>query len=262
MRVCCEIQQLLLKIQNFSQGHHKLNKISNKNIFLTLQNNEKLYFGEVRKTLMGELTIGKFSQGYEKSYRTPIINHIIQKNNFNSYLEIGTHNGSNFDKIIIKEKIGVDPKPLKEDPKIIRISSDNFFKTNNSKYDIIFIDGLHLEDQADRDLKNSINYINDNGIIIMHDCNPPSEFHQRQNYKINEKFPPWNGTAWRSYVKLRMKNKNLSMCCVDCDWGVGIIKKGKQKLYNFIEDFSYWDLHNDRKTILNLISVKQFLEMY
>ena len=239
-----------------------MNKILNKNIFLTLQNNEKLYFGEVRRILSGEVTIGKFSQGYEKANRTSIINHIIKKNNFKNYLEIGVHDGRNFDKIMIKKKIGVDPKPLKYNPNITRISSDNFFKTNNSKYDVIFIDGLHLEGQVDRDLKNSLNYINDKGVIIMHDCNPPSEFHQRQIFEVNGRFPPWNGTAWRSYVKLRMENKNLSMCCIDCDWGVGIIQKGKQKLYNSIENLNYWDLHNDRKTILNLISVKKFLKMY
>ena len=26
----------------------------------------------------------------------------------------------------------------------------------------------------------------------MHDCNPPTEFHQRENYEVDGQFPSWN----------------------------------------------------------------------
>ena len=47
-----------------------------------------------------------------------------------------------FSKIKIKIKIGVDPVSGEN----IRETSDNFFKKNNVKFDIIFIDGLHEYD--------------------------------------------------------------------------------------------------------------------
>ena len=47
--------------------------------------------------------------------------------------------------------------------------SDAFFKKNNKKYDLIFIDGNHTIDQAFKDIANAFNCLNKNGIIIIHD---------------------------------------------------------------------------------------------
>ena len=97
----------------------------------------------------------------------------------------------------------------------------------------------------------------------MHDCNPPTKFHQRKKYELkNKKTPEWNGTVWKSYVKLRMDNPNLNMCVVDCDWGIGIIHKGNQKTLRKIKNFEYKYLNSDREKILNLISIYEFLCLY
>ena len=96
----------------------------------------------------------------------------------------------------------------------------------------------------------------------MHDCNPPTEIHQRKNYEVNGKFPAWNGTTWRSFAKLRLNNHNLEMYCVDCDWGVGIIQKGFQTLFKSKYKLSYDLLEKNRKKLLNLISVKEFLQRF
>lgn len=201
--------------------------------------------------------------------RTSIINHLISKYKLKNYLEIGVRDGVNIKKINIKNKIGVDPEPtdkIKNDKNIKIMTSDDYFKiikNTNQKFDIIFIDGLHLDFQVDKDLINSLNHLNDKGFIIMHDCNPPTKFHQRVNYELkNGQKPSWNGTVWKSYVKLRMKNPNLNMCVVNCDWGIGIIQKGKQKCIKNIEDFKYNDLHLDRDNILNLISTYEFLHKF
>ena len=142
------------------------------------------------------------------------------------------------------------------------MSSNTFFNKNSIKYDIIFIDGLHLEYQVDKDIMNSLNILNKNGTIIMHDCNPPTEFHQRENYEVNGKFPNWNGTVWRSFAKLRINNKKLKMYCVDCDWGIGIIRKSSQTLFNCNELLTYHLLNKERKNLLNLISVNEFIEKF
>ena len=41
---------------------------------------------------------------------------------------------------------------LKENGNIYKMSSDIFFKSNKKYFDIIFIDGLHLEEQVDKDI--------------------------------------------------------------------------------------------------------------
>ena len=96
----------------------------------------------------------------------------------------------------------------------------------------------------------------------MHDCNPPTKFHQREVYEVNGKFPSWNGTTWKSYAKLRINESVLEMCCVDCDWGLGIIKKGFQSRYITQKKIEYNLLEKDRLRLLNLISVKEFIKNY
>ncbi len=230
--------------------------------YLKLSNGELLKTGEVKNTIMGELTIQKFNHGYDLASRTSLINHLISKYNFKNYLEIGVRDGRNFEKILIKNKVGVDPNPTKDIINLQKISSDDFFKINKDFFDIIFIDGLHLESQVDRDIEGSLKFLSDKGFIIMHDCNPPTEFHQRDNYEVNGKFPTWNGTVWKSFAKLRMAELNLEISCVNCDWGVGIIKHGKSKPFKSTQSLDFKFLDNNRVELLNLISVENFIKKY
>ena len=52
------------------------------------------------------------------------------------------------------------------------------------------------------------------------------------------------------------------MFCVDCDWGVGIIQKNKQQLFKLKSEINYSLLEKNRKELLNLISVSEFLQKY
>ena len=91
----------------------------------------------------------------------------------------------------------------------------------------------------------------------MHDCNPPTAFHQRAVYEVNGKFPTWNGTVWKAWVEARCNNPNLSMAVANTDWGVGIIQRGAQTLYpTKPQEIDYEKFNADRETILNLISVE------
>jgi len=217
-----------------------------------------------KRSINGEVGKFKFSYGKDLVSRTSIINHLIKKYNYKSYLEIGVRdpNKGNFNNIILKNKTGVDPNPKVSQSNIIKKTSDDFFKDlpKSSKFDIIFIDGLHLENQVDNDIYNSLNHISDNGLILLHDCNPPTEKHQIEEYDGKS---PWNGTVWKSIAKLRMTEKNLKINTIDTDWGVGIIKKlvnGNNILET--EKLTYNFLENNRKKVLNLISVNQFLKKF
>ena len=199
----------------------------------------------------------KINFNFDKRNRLDLIKHVIKKNDYKNYLEIGCHNNEVFDKIEI-EKIGVDPISGGN----YRGTSDKFFKENLKKFDCIFIDGLHLEYQVDNDIKECLNILSSNGFIVMHDCNPPTEFHQRENYEVNGNFPPWNGTVWKSFAKLRIKNVGLNLSCVDCDWGVGIIKKDKQSNFKLSGNLDFDFLDKNRVNLLNLISVINFIKSY
>ena len=62
--------------------------------------------------------------------RTDIINSLIQKFGYTTYLEIGVQNGVNFKRVICKYKVGVDPDPKVELYGVYKMTSDHFFKQN------------------------------------------------------------------------------------------------------------------------------------
>jgi predicted O-methyltransferase YrrM len=72
-------------------------------------------------------------------HRLEIIQNIIISKNYKKYLEIGCDKDQIFSNILIDFKIGVDPVQGGN----VRKTSDDFFKNNLDKFDIIFIDGLH-----------------------------------------------------------------------------------------------------------------------
>ena len=50
-----------------------------------------------------------------------------------------------------------------------KITSDIFFENNNQKYNFIYIDGCHEPDFIKRDMENSFNFLEKNGIMWMDD---------------------------------------------------------------------------------------------
>jgi len=52
---------------------------------------------------------------------------------------------------------------------IHKITSDNFFQNNNQTYNFIYIDGCHKPDFIKRDMENSFNILEKNGIMWMDD---------------------------------------------------------------------------------------------
>ena len=52
---------------------------------------------------------------------------------------------------------------------IHRKTSDDFFLTNKYMFDLIYIDGNHLFEFVKKDISNSLNFISDDGIIVLDD---------------------------------------------------------------------------------------------
>ena len=58
---------------------------------------------------------------------------------------------------------------FKERVKIYRLTSNDFFKQNNKKFDLIYVDGSHKALDVKNDFLNSLEVINQNGLIILDD---------------------------------------------------------------------------------------------
>lgn len=209
----------------------------------------------------------------KRPYRYDIINHLLQrKPGKPTYLEIGVRNPAmNFDRINCEKKYGVDPGiEFKENPVDFKMTSDAFFSKlskgeildPDTRFDVIFIDGLHLADQVLKDIHNAIKFLKENGFIVLHDCNPPTEYHAREdhNFVTSPARNIWNGTVWKAFYRMRF-NTEVSSICIDTDWGVGIISKLKisDHLKEDYNPFLEYHIFNDRrKESLNLMTFEEF----
>lgn len=175
------------------------------------------FFNKLYHILFSEKFFKRIKFNFDKSVsRIDLIQTIINKKNYSSYLEIGCDQNQVFDKIKVKQKTGVDP----ESGGNFRGTSDEFFSQNKKFYDCVFIDGLHEYAQVKKDIKNSLNFLSDDGVIFVHDCLPD---------KISKQYVPrcrysWNGDVWKAITEVRTW-KNYDSCTSLMDQGVGIIKK-------------------------------------
>lgn len=189
--------------------------------------------------------------------RTSIINSLIQKTAASRYLEIGVRDGENFDQIACAYKVGVDPDP--NSSATLHITSDEFFKSNKEKFDVIFIDGLHHADQVEKDIENSLSVLTDKGYIVCHDMNPLEERCQTIPYNGQGR---WNGDCWKAFVKFRQSRSDLSMAVVETDEGCGIISRGSQTPIVITDDINYQNFSLKKNEWLNLISIDEFRQKY
>ena len=213
----------------------------------------KIYYNIFVENFKGKLEYN-FPQNY---FRWDLIEYLINKYKYSDYLEIGCDQDQLFSKVKIKNKTGVDPTNGGN----IRKTSDEFFKENKKKFDIIFIDGLHTYNQVKKDILNSINCLKDEGIVLVHDCMPDSLSKQAvPRYRMS-----WNGDVWKAIVDLR-QNENLEIYTCKIDQGIGVIKKKRNssilKLEKNIKDLKFEDYYKNYEKYLRVIDLDKFKKLF
>jgi len=199
--------------------------------------------------------------------RTDIINTIIKKYEFDNYLEIGVRDSrENYDLITATHKDGVDPEPIT--PVNFKITSDEFFLNHikDRKYDVVFVDGLHTAEQVYLDVINSIKHLNRGGFIVMHDCNPPTEYHIRSYEEYLRTRGQWNGTVFSGFIKLKQELKDWNCFVVDEDFGCGVLTQQKlskdfMPLETVVDNMTWDYFEKYRGMLLDLISYEEFLNV-
>lgn len=208
--------------------------------------------------------------------RTDYINEIIKRNGYKTYLEIGVGDPEeNFTLIDCEEKTGVDPYFNMDDCLVydnekqviidrnvkFRMTSDEFFSFigRDTKYDVIFIDGLHTEEQCDKDIQNALEHISDDGIILVHDTNP---YYEYMVAEYRERGVAWTGDVYKSISKL--KHLGVPHFTYGGVLGLTAIKKPN----GFIKredidpvDLPYENFAASRKEHINLVSEEDFFKM-
>lgn len=179
------------------------------------------------------------------------LNRLIVENNFKAYLEIGIAEGHNFRAIVCQDKIGVEPDPRdygKDNEFIFIGSSDDFFKNNKQKFDLIFIDGLHHADQVEKDILNAWDCLSSKGMMVLHDINPFTE----QMQLVPRKQDQWTGDVWRAFVGLRATHDKIKTAYLPDKYGLGIIYKSRNKITEGFCDTEmyYQDFEENKASLL------------
>ena len=192
-----------------------------------------------------------------KKSRKEIVQNIINKKKFKKYLEIGCFDDELFNYVSCDKKVGVDPVS----GGTIRKTSDQFFSTNNEFFDCIFIDGLHEYQQVRKDISNSLKFLNDGGIILLHDCLPNNYFEQA----IPRCQWTWNGDVWKAIVECRSK-ASIDVYTIYADHGIGVIFKRPNKNlldYNLpnYKNISFKVYYENYKKLMNIIEYDELLNI-
>jgi hypothetical protein len=203
------------------------------------------------------------------------------------YLEIGVSHGAAFRRIGADEKIAVDPA-FKLSARSRRLAdakarATHYFETTSDAFfahetafleqrgiDVALIDGLHTYGQVVRDVENTLRYLRDDGVIVLHDCNPASAWiacpaTSYADFRAQNRwwdllclgFPAWSGDVWKAIVYLRSTRDDLRVAVLKCDRGVAVVRKGLSESrlsYSAgqIEALNYSDLAANRDRLLNL----------
>ena len=221
-------------------------------------NSLKLFYNRVYYNLFIESFNKTIDFNFEKNFfRWDLLQKIIEIKGYKNYLEIGCDDDLLFSRINILNKVGVDPVSGGN----VRKTSDDFFRSNELKYDLIFIDGLHYYEQVKKDIANSLDALNPNGLILLHDCLPSRMSHQAvPRYRGR-----WTGDVWKAIVEFRTK-EDVNIFTILMDMGISVIKKEKNKKLlklktNNFKTLKFKDFYYNHNVFMNIVTYKDALTL-
>jgi precorrin-6B methylase 2 len=168
----------------------KIRKLNKDELYFWLKNEAGVNNGNHFGAYEGGIELQQIPEEYVE-YLT-----FLRNKNFNSYMNVGIGNcGSFMTEVYIQEglkrAVAVDNtsygkftnmERINERFQWIRDNTDvsldfynmnsiDYYKNNNEKFDIIFIDGDHSYEGVKLDYENCLPILNDEGYIVLHDIN-------------------------------------------------------------------------------------------
>jgi len=140
---------------------------------------------------------------------------------------------------------------------------------SGERFDLVFVDPWHTYTSSLRDILFGLQLIKDDGVLLIHDCNPPNSTYAEPEYRPGE----WCGVTFAAYLDVVLFTRGIHYITVDSDYGCGIISKD-HRLLNLYKSqpattfASQWQtlslsqkypfLDENRSQLLHLISADTF----
>lgn len=130
-----------------------------------------------------------------------------------TYLEIGAWKGETLNHVRVPFKWGVDPDPkfrldvLPQGIKVSKQTSDQFFRSlsENVRFDLVFLDGLHVAEQTCRDFLAALQHIGLGSVVLIDDVLPDDDLtalpdmNEALDLKLRAGITDgrWHGDVWK-----------------------------------------------------------------
>jgi hypothetical protein len=153
--------------------------------------------------------------------RKAVVNLLLADRPDGDYLEIGCADNLLFDAVMARCKVGVDPRQGGTH----RMTSDAFFAAHagsqaDRRFDVVFVDGLHLYEQVRRDLDGALSVLKRGGWIAFHDM-LPRDWLEEHVPQIRTR--GWTGDGWKLAFEL-LASPDVDFRLLAIDHGVLVVR--------------------------------------
>ncbi len=146
------------------------------------------------------------------------------------------------------------------DKRIVRICYDpndfnylvNLIPIIKTKFDLICVDPYHEYKESINTFRLLISLLNENGILISHDCCPPNFSCSSPTYKTGE----WCGVTYAAFIEIAYEHPEWYYSVINTDYGLGIISKKEIDFVKKIID------NEKQKIFLDLFKENKYEEAY
>jgi hypothetical protein len=144
---------------------------------------------------------------------------------------------------------------------VVRATSDEYFAGlgAGAEFDVVFVDGEHSFAQSLGDVENALARLSPDGVVLVHDVNPPTEASALPDPREAARQPGgecWCGDVWRAVVWLRATRDDLVVETLDTDFGIGVVRRGAADPLPLdaadVRALTYDDLDRERAELLGL----------
>lgn len=129
---------------------------------------------------------------------------------------------------------------------------ENYIRTLHDTFDLICVDPYHEYKQSLDTFTTLISVLNENGILISHDCSPPTAMSSYPVYRGGE----WCGVTYAAFIEIAYQHPEWYYGIINRDYGLGIISKTQ---IEYVKKITHREM---QRTFLDMVNANQYEDAY